>query len=193
MGLVWNVINGLPYRYVLATGLSLFLLGGYCGREGEATRRAGWGGHDGAGTMRGWPGLMALIALLGGMYVLFSVARHFRVQHLVTAVPGWEKLSECSPVGSFDGSKTLSFSADRTVALLDMRDRKNRSLAESKGAWTYDDTRDRYTVSLNNETRQYALINPDGSNVCILADGDVTAVNLQQSWFGTTSSDDSDD
>src|SRR5712675_1918900 len=75
-----------------------------------------------------------VLCLLGGMYVLFSVARHFRVQHLVTAVPGWEKLSECSPVGSFDGSKTLSFSADRTVALLDMRDRKNRSLAESKGA-----------------------------------------------------------
>ena len=109
-------------------------------------------------------------------------------------VPGWERLSDCFPVTSFDGVKTLSFSEDHVVTLGEKLEATSAMPErEISGRWYYDDGRRRYTISLKDDSRQYELITPENSNVCILAVGDTITVNLRESWFGTTPSEPMDD
>jgi hypothetical protein len=99
-------------------------------------------------------------------------------------VPGWEEIDECGSLTSFDGTKTLDFESSHKVTLTegssgegDKTDRK------FDGRWSFDAEKERYTVSFK-DAAEDQLVKPEDSSVCILAPGDVGAVNLRESWFG---------
>ena len=43
----------------------------------------------------------------------------------------------------------------------------------------------RFTVIVKDTSTNYTLMRPEGSDVCILAVGDLRSVNITESWFGT--------
>src|SRR6202035_1166257 len=88
----------------------------------------------------------------------------------------------CGIVTSFDGSKTLEFGPGHDVILILPRSEKE---AESAlGRWSFDEERKLYTTVLEGKMTDYTLIKPEESGVCILARGDIGAVNIRESWFG---------
>jgi hypothetical protein len=129
---------------------------------------------------------LACAAAAGAAYVLWDdVPSRSSHGSRIFDIPGWDKLNPCSYLISFDGMRTLTFSARRGVRLSERGNPKDaRPVAEKSGEWSYDQTRDRYSVTLENEATQYTLYAPPNSDVCILTSGTSTAANLQESWFG---------
>jgi hypothetical protein len=97
---------------------------------------------------------------------------------------GLEDIDECGSLKSFDGTKTLdlerSYKVSLTEKLPNDADKPERKVDET---WSFDEEKERYTVSFADSSADYALVKPDDSSVCILAPGDAGAVNLRESWF----------
>ena len=112
-----------------------------------------------------------------------------------TAVPGWEQLDDCSPMQSLDDTKELTFLKDHTVNLQEREAKTERELGPSKaaGTWAFDESAKRYLVTLAQQQKSYALIQPENSGVCILLSGELAAANMSDSWFGRTPEDTYDD
>jgi hypothetical protein len=98
-------------------------------------------------------------------------------------VPGWDEIDECGSLTSFDGTKTLDFESSHKVTLTEKSsDEADKTEQKSDGTWSFDVETKRYTVYFK-DAAQYQLVKPEDSSVCILAPGDVGAVNLRESWF----------
>jgi hypothetical protein len=99
-------------------------------------------------------------------------------------VPGWDGIDECGSLTSFDGMKTLDFENDLKVTLTEKSsDEADKTERKSDGRWSFDAEKERYTVYFK-DAAEYQLVKPEDSSVCILAPGDIGAVNLRESWFG---------
>jgi hypothetical protein len=90
---------------------------------------------------------------------------------------------------SFDGHKTLDFDSDHKVDLTEEDNSDDGKFTKSErktsGTWSYDEEHKRFTVIINDRSTDYTLMRPEGSDVCILAVGDLRSVNVTESWFGT--------
>ena len=125
---------------------------------------------------------LAAAALLG-VYHLLSAENARRLSQPVVA--GWEDLDECGSLKSFDGTKTLDFERSHKASLTE-KSANDADKPERKvdGTWSFDEEKERYTVSIGDSSADYELVKPEDSSVCILTPGDVGAVNLRESWFG---------
>lgn len=123
------------------------------------------------------------VAALIGVYHLLSAENARRLSQ--PAVAGWEELDECGSLKSFDGTKTLDFERSHKASLTE-KPANDADKPERKvdGTWSFDAENERYTVSIGGTSTGYELVKPEDSSVCILAPGDVGAVNLRESWFG---------
>ena len=130
--------------------------------------------------------LVLMAALILGVYYILSLENARRASRPVVA--GWDDIEECGSLTSFDGSKTIDFERDHTVTLTEKSpDGDDKSERKSSGTWSFDEEEERYTVSLADKSLEYTLVKPEESSVCIFTPGDdVSAVNLRESWFGTT-------
>jgi hypothetical protein len=111
------------------------------------------------------------------------------------AIAGFDDIDECGSVTSFDGSKTLDFERDHKVTLtVGALGTANKPEQTINGTWSFNEEQMRYTTIFREGWTDYTLVKPEGSDVCILARGDIGAVNMRESWFGhiETESPDSD-
>src|SRR4029077_18871014 len=110
-----------------------------------------------------------------------------------------EWLDECWPFFSLDGEKKLMFqNADHTLTLhridrnRDPKAKKNRetkNASTEQGTWTADNTTGEVVVNVAGDRQSYILVVPYESQ-CVLGAGQIEAVNLKSSWYGTPDEDD---
>jgi hypothetical protein len=127
--------------------------------------------------------LVLMAALILGVYYILSTENARRAARPVVA--GFDDVEECGSLTSFDGTKTLDLERDHKVTLTEKSgDDDDKSERTSSGTWSFDEEKERYTVSFADTSLEYTLVKPEESSVCIFAPGDVGAVNLRESWFG---------
>jgi len=121
-------------------------------------------------------------AFILGVYYILSAENAHRLSR--PAVAGWDDIDECGSLRSFDGAKTLDFERNHSASLTEKSDDANKPERKVDGTWSFDEEKERYTVSFGDSPAHYKLVKPEDSSVCILTAGDVSAVNLRDSWFG---------
>jgi hypothetical protein len=139
--------------------------------------------------MKGWTAVLFWGAVIVGALYLFSGGTQNPASAPSSLIPGWDDLDECSPMTSFDGYKSLDFDSDHNVDLTEEDNpddgKFTKSERKTSGTWSYHDEHKRFTVIINDRSTDYTLMRPEGSDVCILAVGDLRSVNITESWFGT--------
>jgi hypothetical protein len=103
--------------------------------------------------------------------------------------PGWDRLTKCSFVTSFDGNKNLSFSEDGRAELSDNTDKDKEAIT---GEWRFDEESNLFAVTFANISNSYAMAEPGQGPICMLLKGDVRAADLTGSWFAKTGDESSD-
>jgi hypothetical protein len=144
--------------------------------------------------MQRWGVVLFLYAALLGSYYFFPPDEKATALQPLLSVAGWDDIRECGSVTSLDGAKTLEFASSHKVGLTetDVQDEKEPRRT-TDGSWSFDEQKKRYTITFGDKWTDYTLITPDGSSVCILARGDIGAVNLRESWFGRIEIEPDDD
>ena len=106
------------------------------------------------------PWLIALALGVIGLlvYALFFRSHHTEKTEKAEPPPGWDELSSCTVVRSFDGTRWLSFSDDKSVELLEALPSERRD----KGEWSYDEESKKYLVTINGVTISYSLFSQQG-------------------------------
>jgi len=99
-------------------------------------------------------------------------------------VAGWAELYGCSLMQSLDGTRELVLLQDHTVEL-----REKAASGEQTGTWAFDEARKRYFITLGAQEKSYTLVQPEDSEVCILARGEMTSANMEESWYSRTLQD----
>jgi hypothetical protein len=134
--------------------------------------------------MRRWSVIVLFwAALILGVYYFLSTEKARRLSK--PEIAGWDDIHACGSLTSFDGTKTLDFERSHKAHLTEKSsDDAEQPEREVDGAWSFDADNERYTVTFGDSSADYALVKPDDSSVCVLARGDVSAVNLRESWFG---------
>jgi hypothetical protein len=118
-----------------------------------------------------------------GMAALLSWILFIKEKTPATLYPaGWDDLIACSELVSIDGSKRLSLSENHVLKVYDKAGTKK---AES-GTWSYREQSKQYSIVLADQSWNYVLVSPNGSDTCILASGNVEAADLRASWFSIT-------
>jgi hypothetical protein len=138
-------------------------------------------------------GSLQKIALFAGfavaVYAVFSgnLLKTYRATAKLPPAAGWEQLDACSPMQSLDGTKELTFLEDHTVKVVEQEAKTQSALRPSRtaGAWAYDQSTQRYFITLEQQQKSYTLVQPENSEVCILIYGELTAANMRESWFST--------
>jgi hypothetical protein len=131
--------------------------------------------------------LLAILvaAVIFGVYHILSSENAHRLSR--PEVAGWDDIDECGSLTSFDGTKTIDFERTQKIILTETSSNgDDTSERKVTGTWSFDAEKERYTVSFEGTSLAYQLIKPEDSSVCILTPGDIGAVNLRDSWFGTT-------
>ena len=100
--------------------------------------------------------------------------------------PGWETLSSCADLTSFDGLKSLALD-DENKATLSVPD-----AVDQDGHWALvDAARKTYRLAFGDDTTTYTVVKPTGTDGCILSPGtDLQHADLSASWFATSDPDD---
>lgn len=128
--------------------------------------------------------LILVAAVILGVYYILSKENAHRSSR--PAVAGWDDIEACGSLTSFDGTKTIDFEREHKIVRTEKSpNADDKSERKSIGTWSFDAEKERYTVSFEDGLLEYKLVKPEESSVCILAPGDVGAVNLRESWFGT--------
>lgn len=98
-----------------------------------------------------------------------------------------EWLDSCSPFTSYDGKQEIIFRSDGNIYEKQI-DRGNVvSNSQSPSSWGKWETRTADRVALNllgDGWSDYTLYHPEGDDHCILSQGTIEDVDLQNSWFG---------
>jgi hypothetical protein len=85
---------------------------------------------------------------------------------------------------SLNGTKELNLFDNHRAVLYDKSVKKNGKYLTTDGNWTFDKATQLYAISFNGELTSYSLVEPEGSaGVCMLAKGDLSATDLNASWF----------
>jgi hypothetical protein len=123
---------------------------------------------------------------LGGI----GLGAHYLATHRPTREPepspqpGWDQLTRCSFVTSFDGNKSLSFSEDGRAEMYDNTHKDNDAII---GEWRFDEATNLFTVTFTGISNSYAMAEPGQGPICMLLKGELQAADLKGSWFSPSS------
>jgi hypothetical protein len=92
-------------------------------------------------------------------------------------VPGWDGISGCSFMVSFDGKRRLWLSENH-VARIEEPDQ-----ASADGSWSFDESTTKYAITVHNDSVTYSVVAPGDGDTCMLIKGDLTTADLPRSWF----------
>jgi hypothetical protein len=98
-----------------------------------------------------------------------------------SAAQGWDKLSRCSYLTSFDGNKDVALYPNGHATLY----AKSAPDKGVDGEWRFDGATKRYSLTFGGGSENYSLVEAAQGSVCILVNGNLNAANLRDSWFAT--------
>jgi hypothetical protein len=133
---------------------------------------------------------IALIVAACACLAIYEIYLHPDKAELRPLETGWFDLSSCAVTRSFDGTKWLLLSDDRSAELRESKKSEEGKGPLSKGEWRYDEATTQYAITINGETTSYSLFSTDDINTCMLVKGDIASADLRESWFTTISSPD---
>jgi hypothetical protein len=109
---------------------------------------------------------------------LFSIFQLiFEKREEPQAVPGWDEISNCSFMVSFDGKRHLWLSENH-FARIEEPDR-----ASLDGSWSFNEGVANYTITVHDQPITYSVVAPADGGSCMLIKGDLATADLPQSWF----------
>jgi hypothetical protein len=142
----------------------------------------------------GKPGITSIAVCSVELLSLFLTGCHARATKDTKEFSVEEWLNVCSPFYSLDGQQLLMFrDADHTVTLHKIdrtRDPSAKGILETKyelrerGTWTTDKRTGQVLVDVAGKQASYTLVVPYEFQ-CVLGAGQIEAVNLKSSWYGT--------
>jgi hypothetical protein len=109
------------------------------------------------------------------LYTIFNVV--FEKQEAPEAIPGWDGISSCSFMVSFDGKRRLWLSENHFARI------EEPDQASADGSWSFDESSSKYTIAVHDESVTYSVVTPGDGNNCILIKGDLATADLPRSWF----------
>jgi len=118
--------------------------------------------------------------IYGGLGVIFLCTIFnvvFKQREAPQVIPGWDGLSSCSFMVSFDGKRRLWLSENH-FARIEEPDR-----ASADGSWSFDESTTEYTVTVHDESVKYSVVAPGDGDNCMLIKGDLATADLSRSWF----------
>jgi hypothetical protein len=102
-----------------------------------------------------------------GVICLFTIFRVvFEQRETPPVIAGWEGISNCSSMVSFDGKRRLTLSENH-FARIDESDRTS-----TEGGWSFDQNTSKYTITIRDESIIYSVVAPGGGDDCLLVKGD---------------------
>jgi hypothetical protein len=110
--------------------------------------------------------------------------------------PGWDDLSACSDATSLDGRKGLGLFSDGRASVYDntpIKDGETIADHTTDGTWHFDEASKRYSITFKGESADYLVVSPEGTRICMLINGEISAADLGRSWFAFPIDDDSGD
>src|ERR1700730_601171 len=108
------------------------------------------------------------------LYAIFNVA--FEQRETPQVIPGWDGISSCSFMVSFDGKRRLWLS-ENNFARID-----GANGPSTDGSWSFDESTRKYTIAVP-EPVVYSAIAPGEGNDCMLIRGELETADLHRSWF----------
>jgi hypothetical protein len=108
--------------------------------------------------------------------------------------PGWNNLSACSDATSLDGRKGLGLLSDGRTTVYDNMPIKDGETIEdhtTHGTWRFDEASKRYSITFKGESADYLVVSSEGTRICMLVKGEISAADLGRSWFAFQIDDDS--
>jgi hypothetical protein len=82
--------------------------------------------------------------------------------------PGWDRLTRCSFLTSFDGNKNLSISEDGQAELYDNTEKDKEAVT---GEWRFEQASNLFAVTFANISTSYAMVEPGQGPICMLLKG----------------------
>jgi len=118
--------------------------------------------------------------IYGGLGVIlfctiFKVA--FEQREAPQVIPGWDGISSCSFMVSFDGKRRLWLSENH-IARIEEPDQ-----ATADGSWSFDKSTSSYAITVHNNSVTYSVVAPGDGDNCMLIKGDLATADLPRSWF----------
>jgi hypothetical protein len=92
-------------------------------------------------------------------------------------VAGWDGISSCSFMASFDGTSHLTLSENHLARI------EERDHASAEGAWSFDESTGKYLIAVNGKSVSYSVVTSGDGNNCMLITGDIGTADLARSWF----------
>lgn len=136
---------------------------------------------------RTWAHLAGSVMFLGalglGAYYFATHTASHRKPEPPPPKPGWEQLTRCSFLTSFDGSKDLSLWDDGRAELYDNINKQQDAV---EGEWRFDKGTNLFAVIFDGVPKSYAMVEPGQGPICMLLMGDLRSADLQESWFSPT-------
>lgn len=129
--------------------------------------------------------------ICGGVGVLFLYAMFkpaFEQRQAPQTVAGWDGISNCSFMASFDGKRHLLLSENHFARI------EGPDQASADGSWSFDESTGKYTIGVRGEPVTYSVVSPGDGDNCMLIKGDLGTADLPRSWFssGTDLDDEAD-
>jgi hypothetical protein len=100
--------------------------------------------------------------------------------------PGWDYLSACSDATSLDGRKALGLLSDGRATVYENTPIKGGETIEdhtTHGTWRFDEASKRYSITFKGESADYLVVSSEGTRICMLIKGEISAADLSRSWF----------
>jgi hypothetical protein len=139
--------------------------------------------------------ILAGVALV--YWIFFYKSDGARTAQNKLAIPGWDDLVPCSDMVSFDGMKALTLHDDHRASFYNKDPLKAPKEGEhdvtAEGTWSFDETSNRYSVTLNGLTTDYLMLSPEDVSTCMLIKGDLEAADLRGSWFAKSDEPENDE
>jgi|ERR1700730_752205 len=92
-------------------------------------------------------------------------------------IPGWDGISSCSFMVSFDGKRRLWLSENHFARI------EEPDQASADGSWSFDESTSKYAITVHNDSVIYSVIAPGDGDNCMLIKGDLATADLPRSWF----------
>jgi hypothetical protein len=118
--------------------------------------------------------------IYGGLGVIFLCTifnAFFKQREAPQIIPGWENLSDCSFMVSFDGKRRLWLSENHFARI------EEPDQASASGSWSFDESTSKYAITIHNDSIIYSVVVPGDGDNCMLIKGDLATADLPRSWF----------
>jgi hypothetical protein len=118
--------------------------------------------------------------IYGGLGVIFVCTIFnvvFKQREAPQVIPGWDGLSSCSFMVSYDGKRRLRLSENHFARI------EEPDQASADGSWSFDESTTKYTITVHDESVTYSVVAPGDGDNCMLIKGDLATADLSRSWF----------